>query len=668
MAGRPTKVYTIEDIEGKLEPWALSYLYAPEEEARQRFLLSEREKILTNESSLYDTAFAHMDQQDYMSMLVNIIVYGPSSIYLKNLPEPVKEKLLSLEGRPTPRLLRKPIAFLQEQLDKDEGQLLPKAMKSIMQGELYSDKIIVKDKLKQIYSATKFINLFYKWALTPPTNGRPNFYSCYTKDAYPNEIKAAFPIILIKDCDAVIDQYNSKELKKQEDLFAFIKNMVLKVPDYIKAKANRSTRNIKVWPFYEEPANLKIELGILDEIAQALEAVTLEDVTARHSTRKEKGARPANGPIIFQEGGYYGFLAEFDKHTENNSKKNPLAQAKKYVTPFSTISLEAQLLKSCVEKSSSTSKILRTLAYLAKQEESNVRKSYELIISKEDYMRYMMLSDEQIKDPIYRQNFFARQLKQYAFLRSMTWTIEEGQGKGRVGGIIDYAEINNTTIIVKFSQNYIDTLFSLKFYPYQPCTLEANKVPDRLPRPYYLQIKLENLFMNVKRQANDKEEYLQLTKIISYLEKLNLIDPQETKYKERLCNRIIESLDYLQNENKSIEYYLCATPDGPALEEGELEKYKNRNDFPKLYLWFRVPALEEYLDHDNAKSLQRKFAEIRAKRQARREHAKDRKLGQLEAERLNKAREKAEAEAEAKAKAQNEQGQGKTLDEYYQNP
>ena len=555
---------------------------------------------------------------------------------------------------------------MQEQLDKDEGQLLPKAMKLIMQGELYRDKIIAKDKLKQIYSATKFINLFYKWALTPPTNGRPNFYFCYTKDAYPNEIKAAFPIILIKDCDAVIDQYNSKELKKQEDLFAFIKNMVLKVPDYIKAKANRSTRNIRVWPFYEEPANLKIELGILDEIAQALEAVTLEDVTARPSTRKEKGGQPANGPIIFQEGGYYGFLAEFDKHTENNSNKNPLTQAKKYVTPFSTISLEAQLLKSCVEKSSSTSKILRTLAYLAKQEESNVRKSYELIISKEDYMRYMMLSDEQIKDPIYRQNFFARQLKQYAFLRSMTWTIEEGQGRGRVGGIIDYAEINNTTIIVKFSQNYIDTLFSLKFYPYQPCTLEANKVPDRLPRPYYLQIKLENLFMNVKRQANDKEEYLQLTKIIAYLEKLNLIDPQETKYKERLCNRIIESLDYLQNENKSIEYYLCATPDGPALEEEELEKCKNRNDFPKLYLWFRVPALEEYLDHDNAKSLQRKFSEIRAKRQARREHAKDKKLGELEAERIDKAREKAEAEAEAKA--QNEQGQGKTLDEYYKNP
>lgn len=661
MAGRPTKVYTIEDIEAKLEPWALSYLYAPEEEARQRFLLSEREKILTNESALYDTAFSHMDQQDYMSMLVNIIVHGPSSIYLKDLPEPVKEKLLALEGHPTPRLLRKPLEILQEQLDKDEGQLLPKAMKSIMQGELYRDKIIVKDKLKQIYSATKFINLFYKWALTPPTNGRPNFYSCYTKDTYPNEIKAAFPIILIKDCDAVIDQYNSKELKKQEDLFAFIKNMVLKVPDYIKAKANRSTRNIRVWPFYEEPANLKIELSILDEIAQALEAVTLEDVTARPSTRKEKGAQPANGPIIFQEGGYYGFLAEFDKHTENNSKKNPLAQAKKYVTPFSTISLEAQLLKSCVEKSSSTSKILRTLAYLAKQEESNVRKSYELIISKEDYMRYMMLSEEQIKDPIYRQNFFARQLKQYAFLRSMTWTIEEGQGKGRVGGIIDYAEINNTSIIVKFSQNYIDTLFSLKFYPYQPCTLEANKVPDRLPRPYYLQIKLENLFMNVKRQANDKEEYLQLTKIIAYLEKLNLIDPQETKYKERLCNRIIESLDYLQNENKSIEYYLCATPDGPALEGPELEKYKNRNVFPKLYLWFRVPALEEYLDHDNAKSLQRKFAEIRAKRQARREHARDKKLGELEAERIDKAREKAEAEA----KAQNEQPKAKTLDEYY---
>lgn len=634
MAGRPTKIHTIEDIEAKLEPWALGFLYAPEQEARQRYLFSEREKILTSEGQLYDTVFSDIDQQSYMDIIINIIVHGPQSTHFNTLPELLREKIIALEGQPTPRLLRKPLQFLQEQLDKGEDT--------------------AKDKLQEIYSATKFINLYYKWVLTPPSNGRPNFYSCFMKKEYPKTLREVFTARLVTRCDYTIDTGSLDKLKKQEQIF-----------DFIKENALKDTKETKLVPIYFELTKIpkQQQLDIIDEIAQALEAVTLEDVTARPSTRKEKGAQPANGPIIFQEGGYYGFLAEFDKHTENNSKKNPLAQAKKYVTPFSTISLEAQLLKSCVEKSSSTSKILRTLAYLAKQEESNVRKSYELIISKEDYMRYMMLSEEQIKDPIYRQNFFARQLKQYAFLRSMTWTIEEGQGKGRVGGIIDYAEINNTSIIVKFSQNYIDTLFSLKFYPYQPCTLEANKVPDRLPRPYYLQIKLENLFMNVKRQANDKEEYLQLTKIIAYLEKLNLIDPQETKYKERLCNRIIESLDYLQNENKSIEYYLCATPDGPALEEEELEKYKNRNVFPKLYLWFRVPALEEYLDHDNAKSLQRKFAEIRAKRQARREQARDRKLGELEAERIDKAREK--AEAEAKAKAQNEQPKPKTLDEYY---
>ena len=665
MAGRPTKVYTIEDIEAKLEPWALSYLYAPEEEARQRFLLSEREKILTNESSLYDTAFSHMDQQDYMSMLVNIIVHGPSSIYLKDLPEPVKEKLLALEGRPTPRLLRKPLEILQEQLDKDEGQLLPKAIKSIMQGELYRDKIIVKDKLKQIYSATKFINLFYKWALTPPTNGRPNFYSCYTKDTYPNEIKAAFPIILIKDCDAVIDQYNSKELKKQEDLFAFIKNMVLKVPDYIKAKANQSTRNIKVWPFYEEPANLKIELGILDEIAQALEAVTLEDVTARPSTRKEKGAPLFTGiPKAFETGGYYPLLEEMDKQSEKDAQIDPFSNHKVYKSPHSRITIECDLSQGEIKKNVAVSKVTNTITFLANQNRDTVQATCEMEIGKLDYMRYMKLTEEQINDPIYRKNFFARQLKPFAFLRSSTWTIKDGKGKGRVGGIIDYAEINSKTVKFRFNKEFMQSVF-LGFSP-TPRTLESNKIPDIYPIEYYLQNKLENLFTNLRRQETNKNDIRQLRPLLEYLEQRGLLSQSETRYKEKLCNRIIKALDYLQNENKSIEYYLCATPDGPALEEEELEKYKNRNNFPNLYLWFNIPLLEEYIDPEQAKAIRKRIAEKKAKRKERQERAKDRKLGQLEAERLDKAREKAEAEAEAKA--QNEQGRGKTLDEYYKKP
>ena len=80
-----------------------------------------------------------------------------------------------------------------------------------------------------------------------------------------------------------------------------------------------------------------------------------------------------------------------------------------------------------------------------------------------------------------------------------------------------------------------------------------------------------------------------------------------------------------------------------------------------MYLWFRVPALEQFLDPEEAKTLQHKFATIRAKRKERQERAKDRKLGELEAERLDRAKEKAEAEA----KAQNEQPKPKTLTDYF---
>ena len=644
MAGRPTRARTIEEIGAKLEPWALPYLYLPELEARRDFLVTERAKILTSEPSL----FAELPQNEYTDIIVQLSIQGATHPAFEQLPEPVKEKFagLNCQEPPLEHRLRHPF---REYLHPKEGH--EKEAKYFLNG---------------MYNATKFINLYYKWVLTPPNNGRPNFYSCFINEEYPWEVNKLFKDNLVLKCDMIVHFSNMSAIddslkslripKKQEEVFAYIKESTLNFIKSCKEKAPDRPA-----PYFNPRIDNLQKLGILEEIEKALEAVTWEDVNTRPSTRKEKEPSLFTGePITFEKGGYYRFLEDFDKHNEKDAHKNLLANTKKYESPYSAISLEVQLSKSGAEKNSSTSKIIRTLIYLAKQEESTIRDTCELEINKEDYLRYMMLTEEQIKDPVYRQNFFARQLKQYAFLRSITWTIEEGKGKGRVGGIIDYAEINSKSVIVKFNEKFINSVFTIDFYPYQPCTLEANKIPDRQTIPYFLQIKLENLFTNTRRQACDKEEYVQLKNLISYLGERRVIDPEEKKYKEKLCNRIIEALDYLQNVNKSIEYYLCTTPDGPALEE-ELEKYKNRKDFPKLYLWFRVPALEQFLDPEEAKTLQHKFATIRAKRKERQERARDRKLGELEAERLDRAKEQAEAEA----KAQSDQSQGKTLDEYF---
>ena len=110
--------------------------------------------------------------------------------------------------------------------------------------------------------------------------------------------------------------------------------------------------------------------------------------------------------------------------------------------------------------------IYRTLTYLIKQDET-IRKTCEMEISKEAYMGYMRLTEEQKKDAIYKQNFFAKQLRQFAFLRSVTGTIIEGIGKGRVGGILDYAEIGNKIIRLRFNREFMTSLF-LNSYPYQP--------------------------------------------------------------------------------------------------------------------------------------------------------------------------------------------------------
>lgn len=646
MAGRPTKVYTIEDIEAKLEPWALSYLYIPEHEARREFLVSERASLLTKSQ-----VFTELPQNEYAETLVQISIQGQAHPKFLELPDTVKEKFFALEGLLTPKEFKLRRAFRAYYHPKEGEE---------KQAEYF---------LGGIYRATKFINLYYKWVLTPPSNGRPNFYSCFTAEAYPYEIQKLFKDNLVMNCDMMVhfsdfsarnDTLKSMRIpKKQEEIFDFIKKRIL-------IFVNSCNRNKPYEPTKNKPPYFWLNLieledtQFIDEIAQALEAVTLEDVTTRPSTRKENETPLFTGiPKAFETGGYYPLLEEMDKQSEKDAQIDPFSNHKVYKSPHSRVTIECDLSQGEIKKNVAVSKVTNTITFLANQNRDTVQATCEMEIGKIDYLRYMKLTEEQIKDPVYRKNFFARQLKPFAFLRSMTWTIKDGKGRGRVGGILDYAEINSKTVKFRFNKEFMQSVF-LGFSP-TPRTLESNKIPDIYPIEYYLQNKLENLFTNLRRQETNKNDIRQLKPLLEYLEQRGLLSQNETRYKEKLCNRIIKALDYLQNENKSIEYYLCATPDGPALEGEELEKYKNRNNFPNLYLWFSVPLLEEYIDPEQAKAIRKRIAEKKAKRKERQERAKDRKLGELEAERLDRAKEQAEAEA----KAQNEQPKVKTLTDYF---
>ena len=75
MAGRPSKAYTMEEIEAKLEPCAQRFLYVPEEKARTSFLSSERARILEQEPSFFDPETT-LPKKEYIETVLQTINSG----------------------------------------------------------------------------------------------------------------------------------------------------------------------------------------------------------------------------------------------------------------------------------------------------------------------------------------------------------------------------------------------------------------------------------------------------------------------------------------------------------------------------------------------------------------------------------------------------------------
>lgn len=653
MAGRPTKVYTIEDIEAKLEPWALSYLFVSEREARREFLVSERASLLTKSQ-----VFTELPQNEYAETLVQISMQGQTHPKFLELPDTVKGEFLALEALPTPKefKLRRPFRGYYHPEEGEEKQ-----------AEYF---------LGGIYRATKFINLYYKWVLTPPNNGRPNFYSCFTAEAYPYEIQKLFKDNLVMNCDMIVhfsdfsaknDTLKSMRIpRKQEEIFDFIKKRIL-------IFVNSCNRNKPYEPTKNKPPYFWLNLieledtQFIDEIAQALEAVTLEDVTTRPSTRKEKEPSLFTGESVLQGAGHIPLVEEFSKLGERDAVNMPLSGVKHYENNHSDMMLDMvkseYLMGKEILKDVLTDKIVRTTFHIGTQLEGKEFFRTGIIKqSKEDFMRFMGIPEEKISDETTRRNFTKDITEQLEMLMNCSFVMRKGKGGGAGCHILDAYNTKSQEFYIRLGKEFVEVVTRYGKIAWTPTSLQANKIPNRNKVEYFLQIKLENDFTSIYTQANERDT-IKVSTLLNYLEEYGAIDTSNPHYKRKVIDRFIGALDYLQNVNKSIEYYFTTAPDkdAPALEGPELEKYKSKANFSKLYLWYTIPELERFRNEEDAKN---RIAEKRKRAlasQARRERARDNKLGELEAERIDKAREKAEAEA----KAQNEQPKAKTLTDYF---
>lgn len=629
MAGRTPKLRTIEEIEAKLEPCALGFLYVSEEKAKANYLLKERGNILTQAKDLQAPVFSALTQEELWEVFTQIALNGQESEYFQKLQPETQEKLLALEQEPTPQIykLRTPIKTLVYPVEGFED--------------------ISRQGLNNIYNNTKYINCFYKWVLTEPQNGAPNFYSCFMGKKYPEAITT----ILKNDFIIVLDMciHLNKHIavpKTQAEIFDFIKEQVLKRPSYLKYLVSKHQNTSERWPFPQDIETINQNLGIIEEIEKALDAVTLEDVTKRPSTRKEKKNSFFTGENVLQGAGHIPLVEEFSKLGERDAVNIPISGVKHYENNHSDMMLDMAkseyLMGKEILKDVLTDKIVRTTFHIGTQlEGKEFFKTGIIKQSKEDFMRFMGIPEEKILDETTRRNFTKDITEQLEMLMNCSFIMRKGKGGGAGCHILDAYNTKSQEFYIRLGKEFVEVVTRYGKIAWTPTSLQANRIPNRRKVEYFLQIKLENDFTSIYTQANERDT-LKVSTLLNYLEEYGAIDTENRKYKEKVIDRFIEALDYLQNVNKSIEYYFTTSPDkdAPALEGPELEKYKSKANFSKLYLWYNIPELDNFRNEEDAKN---RIAEKKARAlasQLRRERAKDRKLGELEAETIYNAQNK----------------------------
>lgn len=645
MAGRPSKAYTMEEIEAKLEPCAQRFLYVPEEKARTSFLSSERARILEQEPSFFDPETT-LPKKEYIETVLQICLYGATSEHFKKLHQETQAELLQLEAKETPLKYK----------FRNNLELLAQSPEA---------RTTVKQLLNNAYNSTKFINCFYKWVLTEPQNGAPNFCSCFTDPKYPSELIRIIGNAFITKCDHIAFFTTDKQPTKQSELYKLIKEYLLNELQKIINLAS-----IGKWYYPLTKSTIEQYLEVLQEIATALRSVTWENISKRPNTsKKEKEPSFFTGRDILQGAGRIPLVEEFSKLGERDAVKSGLSGVKHYENNHSDMMLDMvkseYLTGKKILKDVLTDKIIRTTFHIGTQLEGReFFKTGIIKISKDEFMRFMGIEDARIPDENTRKNFTRDLTEQLEMLINCSFVMRGGKGGGAGCHLLDAYNTKTQEFYIRLGKEFMEVLTRYGKIAWTPTSLQANRIPNRNKVEYFLQIKLENDFTSIYTQANERDT-LKVNTLLNYLHEYGAIDTENRKYKEKVIDRFIEALDYLQNVNKSIEYYFTTSPekDAPALEGPELEKYKSKANFSKLYLWYTIPELERFRNEEDAKNRIAEKKKRALASQARRERARDNKLGKLEAERIDKAREKAEAEAQAKA--QSDQSQGKTLDEYF---
>ena len=642
MAGRPSKAYTMEEIEAKLEPCAQRFLYVPEEKARTSFLSSERARILEQEPSFFDPETT-LPKKEYIETVLQICLYGATSEHFKKLHQETQAELLQLEAKETPLKYK----------FRNNLELLAQSPEA---------RTTVKQLLNNAYNSTKFINCFYKWVLTEPQNGAPNFCSCFTDPKYPSELIRIIGNAFITKCDHIAFFTTDKQPTKQSELYKLIKEYLLNELQKIISLAS-----IGKWYYPLTKSTIEQYLEVLQEIATALRSITWENISKRPNTsKKEKEQSLFTGKDILQGAGYIPLVEEFSKLGERDAVKCMLSGVKHYENKHSDMMLDMvkseYLTGKEILKDVLTDKIIRTTFHIGTLEGRKFFKTGIIKISKDEFMRFMGIEDTRIPDENTRKNFTRDLTEQLEMLINCSFVMRGGKGGGAGCHILDAYNTKSQEFYIRLGKEFVETVTRYGKIAWTPTSLQANRIPNRNKVEYFLQIKLENDFTSIYTQANERDT-LKVSTLLNYLEEYGAINTENRKYKEKVIDRFIEALDYLQNVNKSIEYYFTTAPDNdaPAIEGPELEKYKSKANFSKLYLWYNIPKLEGFRNEEDAKTRIAEKRERALASQARRERARDKKLGELEAERIDKAREKAEAQAQA----QNNQSQGKTLDEYF---
>lgn len=618
--GRKPRIRTIEDIDEKLTEAAKPFLWVNNQEAYEDLVIHRRMMLL---SEYYKkNAPAAADQ------LGIVLFSGHKSPLFNALPDNIKAEYDHIETE-----------FKKKYIDN-----------SILRRE-FND--ITQKELQAIYKQIVLINCFYEWMMTPPQNGGTNYYTviaewCGSAAIYREfvlrDIADMFQGFITRDpLPAVRTQKQAFEALNDNFLFIITPVVADTLGDCYRHGGGNDPEMLEITKDLDKCAL---------EIIKRFNAITLKQLrTKEKPTPVKYNTAPAlesSCPLTLN-GIHSPFMEEFAKLTEKDVVEMPYASDtsnKHYETDRSDLILnilnskaphskEAKHSKD-IKKDILTDKILRTAIQVGIDKGGTFKQDGIFTASRSQFMQLFGYAAEQIKDKTIKRNFFLSIREQLFLLSGTSFATKSACGiDGSNIHIIDAFKLEGDTVYIRIGKEFLNGLLKYKKIGWNTITLQANKIPNKRRIEYRLQIKLEQDFSSSHTMAQQRDT-IKMNSLLKYLEGCGLIGTHTTRYKEYIADRIIEALKYLQNVNKSIEFYFLGEDGSTPLNEEQLQSYLTRANFPKLKLWYTIPLLEQSREEQTPKAIENavKKKERKEKRQKAQEAATDRRLGELMANKL----------------------------------